>query len=220
MAENNLDSKKSSKELWLVLIFVDLIAICVFGYLIYNSFINEGKKVIQINRNPKTEQVILEEVDLSEPVKQETKQEPKKEEKEIKQTTKQEPVKEIKKEEIPEVKTQPEETKVLPKKETKEVQTPAAETKTNVKKESVKISGTGKWRQVTFKYFDDAKSVAIVSGFTSTQPRALKKVNGVWEITLTISPGTYRYMFVVDGKETKDPYNKQESNGRSVINIK
>ena len=64
------------------------------------------------------------------------------------------------------------------------------------------------------------KNVAIVSGFTSTKPRDLTTVNGVWEITLTISPGTYRYMFIVDGKEIKDPYNNQESNGRSVIVIK
>ena len=220
MEGNNLESKKSSKELWLVLIFVDLIALCVFSYLIYNSFINSDTKTVQINRNPKTEQVVLEEIDLSKPVKQEIK----KEEKEIKQEPKQEPAKEIKKEEISEVKEQPkEDTKPLPQKEPKEIKTQTetkTETKTNVKKESVKISGTGKWRQVTFRYFDDAKSVAIVSGFTSTQPRALKKVNGVWEITLTISPGTYRYMFVVDGKEIKDPNNKQESNGRSVVVIK
>ena len=174
----------------------------------------------------------MEEVDLSEPVKQE----PKKEEKEIKpeikqepkQEIKEEPVKEIKKEEKPEVKIeQKEEKKALPKKEPKEVKTQKetkteikTETKTDVKKESVTISGTGKWRQVTFKYFDKANSVAIVSGFTSTKPRDLRKVNGVWQITLTISPGLYRYMFIVDGKEIKDPYNKQESNGRSVINIK
>ena len=177
MSENNFETKKSSKEIWLVLIFVDLIALCVFSYLIYSSFINSDKKEIKINRDQKTEQVVLEEIDLSETIKQEPKKEPK------------------------EVKTQ-------------------TETKTNIKKESVKISGSGKWRQVTFKYFDAAKSVAIVSGFTSTKPRDLKKVNGVWEITLTISPGTYRYMFVVDGKEVKDPYNKQESNGRSVVVIK
>ena len=212
MEGNNLESKKSSKELWLVLIFVDLIALCVFSYLIYNSFVNADKKAIQINRNVKTEEVVLEEVDLS----KHSVQEPKKEVKEIKQ----EPLKDVKKEKTPEVKTQPkEETKPLPQKETKETKTPA-ETKTKVEKESFTISGTGKWRQVTFRYFDEAKSVAIVSGFTSTKPRDLKKVKGVWETTLTISPGTYRYMFIVDGKEIKDPNNKQESSGRSVIVIK
>ncbi|MBO4707097.1 MAG: hypothetical protein J5594_00860 [Elusimicrobiaceae bacterium] len=213
MSENNFESKKSSKEIWLILIFVDIIALCVFSYLIYNSFTNSNKKTIQISRNPKTEEMVLEEIDLSKP----TGQEPKKEEvKEAKKESVQELEKEIKKEVTAEVKTQIEEEKVLPKKEPKEVNT----VNSDVKKESVKISGSGKWRQVTFKYFDTAKSVAIVSGFTSTKPRDLKKVNGVWEITLTISPGTYRYMFIVDGKEVKDPYNKKESNGRSVIDIK
>ncbi|MBQ2312894.1 MAG: hypothetical protein II183_01890 [Elusimicrobiaceae bacterium] len=217
MEENDLGNKKSSKELWLLLIFIDLIALCVFSYLIYSSFANNNNKEIKINRDVKTEEVVLEEIDLSNSAKKE----PKKEEKEIKQEPKQEPAKEIKKQEVSEVKDQPkEEAKPLPQKEPKEVQTPTTETKNDVKKESIKVSGTGKWRQVTFKYFDTAKSVAIVSGFTSTKPRDLKKVNGVWEITLTISPGTYRYMFVVDGKETKDPYNNQESNGRSLIVIK
>lgn len=217
MEENDLGNKKSSKELWLLLIFIDLIALCVFSYLIYSSFANNNNKEIKINRDVKTEEVVLEEIDLSNSAKKE----PKKEEKEIKQEPKQEPAKEIKKQEVSEVKEQPkEEVKPLPQKEPKEVQTQTTETKNDVKKESIKVSGTGKWRQVTFKYFDAAKSVAIVSGFTSTKPRDLKKVNGVWEITLTISPGTYRYMFVVDGKETKDPYNNQESNGRSLIVIK
>ncbi len=216
MGENNFENKKSSKELWLILIFIDLIALCVFTYFIYASFVNGGKRSIKINHNPKTEEVVLEEVDLSEPSSKQKKVEVK-EAKEIKEAPKKQLENEIKKEIISEVETQiKEEVKPLPKKEPKEVQTSVTDTN----KESVKISGSGKWRQVTFKYFDAAKSVAIVSGFTSTKPRDLKKVNGVWEITLTISPGTYRYMFIVDGKETKDPYNKQESNGRSVITIK
>jgi len=62
--------------------------------------------------------------------------------------------------------------------------------------------------------------VSIVSGFTMRKPQALKKVKGVWEATLTIAPGTYKYMFIVDGQEVKDPYNKQEESGRSVIVIK
>ena len=158
----------------------------------------------------------MEEVDLSEPSSTQKNVEVK-EAKEVKEAPKKQLENEIKKEIISEVETQiKEEVKPLPKKEPKEVQTSVTDTN----KESVKISGSGKWRQVTFKYFDAAKSVAIVSGFTSTKPRDLKKVNGVWEITLTISPGTYRYMFIVDGKETKDPYNNQESNGRSVITIK
>ena len=213
MAEN---TKKSSKELWLVLIFVDIIALCVFSYFIYASFMNNGQKSVQMKRDAKTNDFVLEEIDLSEPAKKEVKQEPQKEVKE--------PAKEVKQEPEPEVKTTPqEEVKPLPKKEPQEVKTeaePAKQTVQKEAKESYTISGTGKWRKVTFRYFGDANDVAIVSGFTMRKPQALKKVKGIWEVTLTIAPGTYKYMFVVDGTEVKDPYNKQEESGRSVINIK
>ncbi len=207
----NNPEKKTSKDLWLVLIFVDIIALCVFSYFIYTSFANAGKKSVQIKHDAKTEELFLEEIDLTEPEK-ETKKEPK-------QETKKEEVKEVKQEKVSEVKPQvKEEKKEETKEEVKEI--PALVTVKQEAKESFKISGTGKWRKVTFRYFDDAKKVAIVSGFTMRKPQNLKKVNGVWEATLTIAPGTYKYMFVVDGKEVKDPYNKQEENGRSVIIIK
>lgn len=219
MAENKPETKKSSKELWLVLIFVDIIALCVFSYFIYASFMDNGQKSVQIKRNPKTNEVTLEEVNLVEPAKKEVKQEPKKAPvKEVKQ--------EVKQEVAPEVKPQEkEEAKPTPKQEVKEIKEakPAKENtqkETKETKESYVISGTGKWRKVTFKYFDDAKNVSIVSGFTMRKPQALKKIKGVWETTLTIAPGTYKYMFIVDGQEVKDPYNKQEESGRSVIVIK
>ncbi len=207
----NNPGKKTSKDLWLVLIFVDIIALCVFSYFIYTSFANAGKKSVQIKHDAKTEELFLEEIDLTEPEK-ETKKEPK-------QETKKEEVKEVKQEKVSEVKPQvKEEKKEETKEEVKEI--PALVTVKQEAKESFKISGTGKWRKVTFRYFDDAKKVAIISGFTMRKPQNLKKVNGVWEATLTIAPGTYKYKFVVDGKEVKDPYNKQEENGRSVIIIK
>ena len=214
------ETKKSSKELWLVLIFVDIIALCVFSYFIYASFMNNGQKTVQVKRDAKTNELVLEEVDLTESAKKEVK-------KEIKQDLTKEPVKEVKQESVPEVKTLNEEVKQEPKKEVQEAKTevapakePAKQTMQKEAKESFVISGTGKWRKVTFKYFGEAKSVAIVSGFTMRKPQALKKVKGVWETTLTIAPGTYKYMFIVDGQEVKDPYNKQEDSGRSVINIK
>jgi len=221
MAENKPETKKSSKELWLVLIFVDIVALCVFSYLIYASFMNNGQKTVQIKRDAKTNEFVLEEIDLSEPAKKEVKKESKEE---PKKETKQEPEKEVKQEPASEVKTAPkEEAKPLPKKEPQEVKTepaPAKQTAQKEAKESYTISGTGKWRKVTFRYFENANSVSIVSGFTMRKPQALKKVKGIWEVTLTIAPGTYKYMFVVDGTEVKDPYNKQEESGRSVINIK
>ena len=224
MAENKPETKKSSKELWLVLIFVDIIALCVFSYFIYASFMNNGQKTVQVKRDAKTNDFVLEEVNLVEPTKKETKQEPKKvPAKEVKKEVKQEPVKEVKQEPAPEVKTVKEEVKKETKTETQETKTETAPVNQTVQKEakeSYVISGTGKWRKVTFRYFDEAKSVSIVSGFTMRKPQALKKVKGVWEVTLTIAPGTYKYMFIVDGAEVKDPYNKQEESGRSVINIK
>ena len=210
MVETNSETKKTSKDLWLVLIFVDIIALCVFSYFIYTSFANAGKKSIQIRHDAKTEDIFLEEIDLSEPEKP-LQKEPKKEIfQEVKEEA-QEPKPEVK----PQVKEEKKEDK---KEEVKEVATtPTVKQET---KESYLISGTGKWRKVTFRYFGEAKNVAIVSGFTMRKPQNLKKVKGVWEATLTIAPGTYKYMFIVDGKEVKDPYNKQEESGRSVINIK
>lgn len=227
MSENKPETKKSSKEIWLVLIFVDIIALCILSYFIYVSFVNNGQKTVQVKRDAKTNEFVLEEIDLTEPAKKETKKETKKES--VKET-KQEPAKEVKQEPAPEVKTVKEEAKQEPKKEAQPVKTEAAPAKetttqtaqkeTKETKESFVISGTGKWRKVTFRYFEDAKSVSIVSGFTMRKPQALKKVKGVWETTLTIAPGTYKYMFIVDGQEVKDPYNKQEESGRSVIVIK
>ena len=207
----NNSEKKTSKDLWLVLIFVDIIALCIFSYFIYASFANAGKKAVQIRHDAKTEEVFLEEIDLSEP-EISLQQEPKKElQKETSQEVKQEKIQEKTSEVKPQVKEEKKE-------EVKETQTPST-VKQEIK-ESFKISGTGKWRKVTFRYFDEAKNVAIVSGFTMRKPQNLKKVKGIWETTLTIAPGTYKYMFIVDGKELKDPYNRQEENGRSVIIVK
>ena len=213
MAENNQEKKKSSKDLWLVLIFVDIIALCVFSYFIYASFAGNGNKKVQIKHDAKTEDVFLEEIDLTEILPSQEKETSKETKKEIKEA----PVviKQEVKETVQEVKSQAKQEIETVKEEVKEIITPVKENK-----ESYKIVNAGKWRKVTFRYFDEAKKVAIVSGFTMAKPSPLKKVNGVWETTLTIAPGTYRYMFIVDGKEIKDPYNKQEEKGRSLIIIK
>ncbi|MCQ2410124.1 MAG: hypothetical protein MJ053_00895, partial [Elusimicrobiaceae bacterium] len=59
-------------------------------------------------------------------------------------------------------------------------------------------------------------SVAVVSGFTNRKPQALTKVGDHWETTLSIAPGTYKFLYVIDGKNTLDPYSK-EQDGRSVV---
>jgi enterochelin esterase family protein len=83
-------------------------------------------------------------------------------------------------------------------------------------------------RHVTFRLV--APKAEAVGVFTTDipggfQPRPLKKVgSGVWETTLgPIDPGTYRYLFNVDGVLTADPRNQaaSESNGNvwSVVHV-
>ena len=51
------------------------------------------------------------------------------------------------------------------------------------------------------------------------KPRALKKRGDHWEVTLGIAPGTYKFLYIVDGKQTLDPY-AEEDDGRSVLVVK
>jgi chromosome partitioning protein len=59
----------------------------------------------------------------------------------------------------------------------------------------------------------DASTVQIAGDFNNWQPRRnpMKKVGdkGVWQLTLHLNPGTYRYRLVVDGKWQQDPFNGQ-----------
>lgn len=202
--QENSENKKSSKEMWLFLIFLDIAALCVFAYFIYHSFGGEIQKQVsaftaaraQSKEQSKTfvEEIIVEEDKI--PAEQEEKALPvaKKEE--------------VKKEEI-------KEEKPAEKVETTNIATAPTE----AKKQSVFISGTGKTRKVTFKYYDDAKKVAIISGFTSRKPVSLVKKNGVWETTLVLYPGDYKYMYIVDNVEVLDP-NAPAENGRSLLKVR
>ena len=87
-------------------------------------------------------------------------------------------------------------------------------------KQSIVITPTaGKYRRVTFRWFGEGEQVAVVSGFTMSKPQSLKKVGGHWETTLSIAPGTYKFLYIIDGKNTLDPY-AQEKDGRSVLIVK
>lgn len=90
-----------------------------------------------------------------------------------------------------------------------------------VTKQSVVVTPVNgsKYRRVTFRWFDPAEKVAIVSGFTNRQPQALKKVGDHWETTLSIAPGTYKFLYIVDGKSVADPYADQKD-GRSLLVVK
>ena len=53
----------------------------------------------------------------------------------------------------------------------------------------------------------------------------MNKKNDTWALTLPLSPGVYRYQFIVDGKWHRDPQNTQtERNSfgdiNSVIEVK
>ncbi len=192
------NSKKTSKEIWLFLIFVDIVALCVFGFFIYRAFFNgfdfaslipqsvaqeEELSDVSASDNLEVEDIKLPQEEDSSSVQEE---EPKSDE------TSSAPV--VKEEQPAEVKAEP-------------------------KKQSVFVSGTGKTRKVTFKYYGDAKKVSIISGFTMRKPIALKKSGGVWSTTLVIYPGEYRYLYIVDGKEMPDP-NAEQEDGRSILIVK
>lgn len=54
----------------------------------------------------------------------------------------------------------------------------------------------------------DAASVLLAADFTRWQEAAIplkRKGNGLWQTTVSLEPGTYRYRFIVDGQWTDDP---------------
>ncbi len=196
------NSKKTSKEIWLFLIFVDIVALCVFGFFIYKSFFNDFDFASLIPQTAAEEELSVE-TDVQENILVEEEKLPQEEAPSVKPE---------------EPKPAQDEAKAKPAKPAEATaEKPAV--KAEPKKQSVFVSGTGKTRKVTFKYYGNAKKVSIISGFTMRKPVALKKVGGVWSTTLVIYPGEYRYMFVVDGKETPDP-NALLDDGRSVVVIK
>ena len=200
----------TNKDLWLFLIIIDVVLLCVFGFFLYK---NLSAKLLSDEPAPPAVLSVAETVVVEEPV---VLGEPAGKDNSIASTPVEEVaapsaavelVKEVVKEEPP-VSVVAEVEKI----------TAAADNTPADKKESVvvQVNPKSKYRQVTFRYFGPAKEVAVVSGFTMSKPRAMTKKNGVWETTLAISPGTYKYLFIVDGKNTKDPYAPQQD-GRSVL---
>ena len=206
--QENTENKKSSKEMWLFLIFLDIAVLCVFAYFIYSSFGGEMQK--QFNaftaarqaKSQDSSKTFVEEILVEEDILPTETVKPAPAEEEIKK----EEVKEVAKEEKPVVKEE-----IVPNNIAKEP--------TEAKKQSVFISGVGKTRKVTFKYYGDAKKVSIISGFTQRKPVALTKKNGVFETTLILYPGDYKYMYIVDNVEVLDP-NAPAENGRSVLKVR
>lgn len=198
--EAKMPAQTGNKDLWLFLIIVDVVFLCVFGFFLYKNLSarllsSEGEKqpapVAEQEAAPAPEEeiAVAEEVVTVTPAESAVQPQP-------------EP-----KSAEPEVKpAEPE---------------PQPQAQPAEKKESivVKTNGKSRYRQVTFRYFGDADSVSVVSGFTMAKPRALKKRGDHWEVTLGIAPGTYKFLYIVDGKQTLDPY-AEEDDGRSVLVVK
>lgn len=195
--EDKPASAASRKDVWLFLIIVDVVFLCVFGFFLYKSL---SARLLA----PRAEAPVV----AAEPEEVVLPQE------EVQPVTENVPAAEPVSAPVPEEKPAAEEKPATVAPAPKAQPQPA-------QKESViiKTNAKSQYRQVTFRYFGTAKEVAVVSGFTMAKPRAMKKQNGIWETTLAISPGTYKYLFVVDGKQIPDPY-APEQDGRSVLVVK
>ncbi|MGB2579843.1 outer membrane biosynthesis protein TonB [Elusimicrobium simillimum] len=204
--EPKLENKKKSKDFWLFLIFVDIIALVFFGFLAYQSISNKFAAP-----TPGKDNIPVKEVPADDPPATAVAQAPAQEPKLLTPTPepKAEPKPQSALNDIPAQQPAPQTT---PK--PAEPEQPKVE-----KKQSVVIEPTkGKTRKVTFKYFDDAKNVRISSGFTMAKPQPLKKINGVWQASFIIYPGEYKYIFIVDGAQKLDPH-APEKDGRSLVVI-
>ena len=198
--EAKMPAQTGNKDLWLFLIIIDVVFLCVFGFFLYKNLSarllsSEGEKqpapVAEQEAAPAPE----EEIAVAEEVVAVTPS-------------------------VPAAQPQPEPQPAAPEPKPAEPE-PQPQAQPAEKKESivVKTNGKSRYRQVTFRYFGDADSVSVVSGFTMAKPRALKKRGDHWEVTLGIAPGTYKFLYIVDGKQTLDPY-EEEDDGRSVLVVK
>ena len=197
-----------NKDLWLFLIVVDALFLCVFGFFIYKHFsarLFTPAVSAEVAVEP-TDEIVFAEINAGDAA----------------QTVAAEP-----EEIIPILPATPEKTVAAVLEEEKQAAPVAKpEVKEEVvvapapKKESIVVaSSKGKYRQVTFRWCGEGKKVEIVSGFTMSKPKALKKVKDHFEVTLGIAPGTYKFLYVVDGQNQLDPY-APEKDGRSVVEVK
>ncbi|WP_428898426.1 hypothetical protein Dip518_000621 [Parelusimicrobium proximum] len=204
MSDNLLEGgKKNSKDFWLFLIFVDIIALAFFGFLIYQNlsskfFPDLTAKAVVTEEAAQTASAKPAEAAPSKP----------------------EPVSPAKPAEPaakPAESSAPKPAASAPKPEASK---PAETSVSPDKKQSVIVEATKnpKTRKVTFRYFDEAKKVELVSGFTMSKPRPLKKKGNIWEESFIIYPGEYKYLLIIDGVQKRDPH-AEEKDGRSFIKI-
>jgi len=83
-------------------------------------------------------------------------------------------------------------------------------------------------RKIAFKYRSSKpKTVFLVGDFNKWNKKVnpMKKgQNFVWETVLILSPGEYKYAYIVDGKRVNDPNNKKtvhlKGGKASVLTVK
>ena len=198
--EAKLPAQANNKDIWLFLIIVDVVLLCVFGFFLYK---NLSARLLAPENPAQAPAAVVEETLAEESIAAEPEE----------VITVPEAITPV----VPEPAVQEVKAPVVeePKATAEEVKEPAQPAE---KKESiiVKKKAGSKYRQVTFRYYGEGKNVAVVSGFTMAKPRALRKKDGYWETTLSISPGTYKFLYVVDGVQKTDPY-AEEKDGRSVL---
>lgn len=218
MENENFDLEQkpvsANKDLWLFLIVVDIVFLCVCGFFLYKNLSARFFMPVEETEVVAEEQAAAQ-PDLLAEVLPETKKETKKE-------TKTPAAPAVKAPKVQEIAAEPvvvvQEPVVAPAPKADEQEQPAEQAEKPAKASVVVADNpkSSKYRRVTFRYFGEGKKVSIVSGFTMAKPQALRKKNGAWETTLSIAPGKYRFLFIVDGVNTPDPYSPQE-NGRSVL---
>ena len=215
MENENLDLEEKpagNKDLWLFLITVDVVFLCIFGFFLYKHFasgifkapVNGGEVAVaeEVAAEPEevvtVEEVVMQEMTAPAPV---TAPEPEP----VAVVTV--PIQETPLTAVLEAEVKPEPVQ--------ETAAPAEQKESIVVAENPK----SKYRKVTFRWFGEGKKVAIVSGFTMSKPQALKKKGDHWETTLSIAPGTYKFLYIIDGENRRDPYSP-EKDGRSVVEVK
>lgn len=218
MENENFDLEQkpvsANKDLWLFLIVVDIVFLCVCGFFLYKNLSARFFMPVEETEVVAEEQAAAQ-PDLLAEVLPETKKETKKE-------TKTPAAPAVKAPKAQEIAAEPvvvvPEPVAEPAPKADEQEQPAEQAEKPAKASVVVADNpkSSKYRRVTFRYFGEGKKVSIVSGFTMAKPQALRKKNGAWETTLSIAPGKYRFLFIVDGVNTPDPYSPQE-NGRSVL---
>lgn len=214
MENENFDLEQkpvsANKDLWLFLIVVDIVFLCVCGFFLYKNLSARFFMPVEETEVVAEEQAAAQ-PDLLAEVLPETKKE-----------TKTPAAPAVKAPKVQEIAAEPvvvvQEPVAEPAPKADEQEQPAEQAEKPAKASVVVADNpkSSKYRRVTFRYFGEGKKVSIVSGFTMAKPQALRKKNGAWETTLSIAPGKYRFLFIVDGVNTPDPYSPQE-NGRSVL---